>query len=203
MNLVNDDLIMSQIGIIYIPNTYIKNLASLDQLTKMQSKMKIISTISKQLSRHWFRQFLEQDCEKNLFKEDFNYNDLTLDTINLIKNICDSSTNNSCLGIDSFDKSVTLYLEFNEKCFLNKGIVNWMAYLAFQEVYPELFELIHMEWSLIKEIDEVNFFSSQNLNYIYKSYDFPRLAETNSFLRTKTEIKVIKQIFIYMCLFKK
>jgi hypothetical protein len=40
-----------------------------------------------------------------------------------------------------------------EKCFLNKGIVNWMAYLAFQEVYPELFELIHMEWSLIKEID--------------------------------------------------
>ena len=191
MDIINDDLIMSQIGIVYIPNSFISNLASMDQLTKSESKMKIINTISKQLARHWFKQFLEQDCEKNLFKEDYSYNDLTYDTMNLIKNICDSSKTNDCLGVDPFDKSINLYLEFNEKCFLNKGFVNWIGYLAFQTVYPDLFELVHLEWSLVKDIDEINFLSNLDLNYIYQSYNFPRLAETNNFLRTKTELKVI------------
>jgi hypothetical protein len=181
---------MSQIGIIYMPNNLISRFDSPDQLTKSESRMKIIHTLSKQLARHWFRQFLQQDCEKNLFKEDYNYKDLTFDTVNLIKNICDSSTNNSCMESDPFDKSINSYLEFNEKCFLNKGIINWMAYLAFQTVYPDLFDLVHLEWSLVKDMNQISILSNQNLNYIYQSYEFPRLSETNDFFKTKTEMKV-------------
>jgi hypothetical protein len=193
VDIVNDDLIMSQIGIIYMPISFIISFDSPDQLTKLESKMKIIHTLSKQLARHWFRQFLQQDCEKNLFKEDFSSKDLTFDTINLIKNICDSSTNNSCTEMDPFDKNINSYLEFNEKCFLNKGIINWVAYIAFQTVYPDLFDLVHLEWSLVKDMNHINTLSNQNLNYLYQSYEFPRLSETNDFLKTRTEIKVIIQ----------
>ena len=47
-----------------------------------------------------------------------------------------------------------------------------------------------MEWSLIRELDETYFFSDSNIKYIYQAYDFPRLTESNSLQKIKTEIKV-------------
>lgn len=82
-----------------------------------------------------------------------------------------------------------MFLRYNQNCHLLKGIVNWLAYLGFQSVYPDLFDLIRLEWALIRELDDTYFFSDSNVKYIYQIYDFPRLTDSDSILRIRAEMK--------------
>lgn len=49
---------------------------------------------------------------------------------------------------------------------------------------------LKLEWSLVKEIDNDYFLDNKNINHIYENYDFPILAESNTFKDIKNEIKV-------------
>lgn len=86
-------------------------------------------------------------------------------------------------------RGVNLFLRYNQNCHLLKGIVNWLAYLGFQSVYPDLFDLIRLEWALIRELDDTYFFSDSNVKYIYQIYDFPRLTDSDNILRIRAEMK--------------
>ena len=169
-----------------------------DQLTKTQNKLKLLNMISKQLSKHWFFSSYDTNCEKSFIQSNFDESfaeepDILTETVNIVKNSCEGRNSNVIYArnrTDSVEKSLNDYLELNEKCFLYKGFINWISYLAFQSVQPDLFDLVHLEWSLIKEVDENYFLADQNLKHIYQSYEFPRLAENNNFQKIKTEIKV-------------
>jgi hypothetical protein len=180
---------MPHIGIIYLPFKYIDLLDTDDMLDKMQAKSKIIHLISVQLARHWFYNFLECNNKKtSLLVSNYNL-DVRSQTISLLKIVC---KNVSCSNAEQItDNNIDSLLGFNDECFLHKGIINWISYLAFQMLQPDLVDLVHLEWDLIREIDDTYFSPNQDINFIYQTYDFPRLTYTNEFQTVKTELKVI------------
>jgi hypothetical protein len=230
IDLVDSDFQMTHFGIIYLSSSYLSQMNSNDQLTKVQNKLKLLNMIAKQLAKHWSFDSFEVNCEKSYIQSNFessNSNaetsdeyDIVTETTSMVKSYCES---NNCVVSDSgenynrtnqrdyIDRSLNSYLELNEKCFLYKGFINWLSYLAFQTVQPDLFDLVsfsrllnkkvkntanldliqvQLEWSLIKEVDETYFLANQNLNHIYQSYEFPRLVGNNNFQKIKTEMKV-------------
>jgi hypothetical protein len=86
-------------------------------------------------------------------------------------------------------RGINLFLRYNQNCHLFKGVVNWLSYLGFQAVYPDLFDLIRLEWALIRELDDTYFFSDSNVKYIYQIYEFPRLTDGDNILRIRSEMK--------------
>ena len=173
VEVANSDVHMSQLGLVYLPITFISGLNSVDQLTKVENEMRIVNALSRQLSRHWLARFLATSngsdgddddddadpslgqCDKNVFSEDFLGKDVTLDSISLLRSNVHllATTNGAAKQTANFnqshhqtqqlpDKTLTSYLEFNERCFLNIGLINWIAYLAFRVVYPDLFDLV-------------------------------------------------------------
>ena len=83
---------MAQLGIIYLPQFFVRNLKTIDLLEKAQVKLKIVHIISKQLAKHWFYKYQECNNQMNLFK-DVNENDFTVDTLYLIRSLCAESKN--------------------------------------------------------------------------------------------------------------
>ncbi|CAF0715734.1 unnamed protein product [Brachionus calyciflorus] len=168
---------INQVGILYLPVSFINSkYYSNDQLTKLRHKLNLANTISKQLVKHWFYESVDIHCD--------NEQDIYMDTLNLM-NLC---VNNSCQENDT-NLFLQQNLDLNEKCFLFKGVINWISYLGFQSVHPDLFDLVHLEWSLIKNIDETYFLTNKNLNHVYQYYEFPRLVDGDNFQKIKSEIK--------------
>ena len=126
-------------GIIYLPSTFMSTLNSNDQLTHTQNNLKIVNMLSKQLVKHWFYNFFELHCDKFNLYDDNSY-DITTDTINILRNQCQKSK--GCQNVQYFKKNVNEYLEINEKCYLYKGFINWIGYLAFQAVQPNFIDLV-------------------------------------------------------------
>ncbi len=135
--LMNNQIVMNHVGIVYLPSSYIKFMNQNDYMTKIQNKLKIINMISKQLAKHWFQNHLDLECEKNIFKENYLNGDLTSDTLNLINIFC---TDNNC--DQSMDKNFNAYLEYSEKCFIEKGIISWISYLGLQAIQTDIFGLV-------------------------------------------------------------
>ena len=136
---------MAQLGIIYLPQFFVRNLKTIDLLEKAQVKLKIVHIISKQLAKHWFYKYQECNNQMNLFK-DVNENDFTVDTLYLIRSLCAESKNLTfCSNKDiaEQDQSFNTYLQYNVNCYLFKGIVNWLSYLSFKSIHPELFDLVN------------------------------------------------------------
>lgn len=216
IDLVNTDFQMTHHGIIYLASSYFNRyMTSNDDLTKSQNNFKLLNMLAKQLAKHWFYDSYDLNCEKNFILqssrtldnwhgEDMtDQSDILADTVDMVKSFSEYNFNfrhNNQSGKDLLDKSVSVYLELNEKCFLFKGVINWISYMAFQSVQTEtayqlsthnyLFDLVHLEWSLIKDVDETYFLANKNLNHIYQTYEFPHLAENNNFQKIKTEMKV-------------
>jgi hypothetical protein len=137
IDFINSEQMTAQLGIIYLPQTYVKNMRSDDQLEQAQTLLKIIHLISKQLSKHWFYNYQECNDHINLAKEN-NDIDLTTETIYFMKNFC---SNKTCLSLKN-NRNNNLFLKYNQNCYLFKGIVNWIGYLAFQSIKPDLFDLV-------------------------------------------------------------
>lgn len=144
IELANDDQSLAQLGIIYLPQFYVKSLKTSDLLEKSQVKLKVVHIISKQLSKHWFYKYQECNNQMNLFK-DLNENDFTVDTLYLIKSLCAENNNLTfCSNKDPAvkDKSFDAFLQYNVNCYLFKGIVNWLSYLSFKSIHPDLVDLV-------------------------------------------------------------
>jgi hypothetical protein len=142
--MVNTDFSMLHMGIIYLPSTYITSPSnSNDQsLPHTQNNLKIVNMLAKQLVKHWFYNFFDLHCDKSNLYDDNNY-DITTDTLNILKNVCQKTNAKNCLNMQFFSKKgVNEYLEINEKCFLYKGFVSWIGYLAFQAVQPGFIDLV-------------------------------------------------------------
>lgn len=133
VDLVNTDLALLHMGIVYLPSAYIASLNSNDQLTHTQNNMKIVNMLAKQLAKHWFYTFFDSHCFKSNLYDDNNY-DITTDTINILKNMQHFSK-----------KSLNDYLEIGEKCYMYKGFTSWIGYLAFQAVQTDFIDLVTKE----------------------------------------------------------
>jgi hypothetical protein len=162
-------------------------MKSIDQLDQAQTLLKIIHIISKQLAKHWFSNYQECNDAINLSNKDNSYaltdNDLATETYYFMKAFVKSSNK-------QMNSTSSMFLKYNQNCYLFKGIVNWLGYMGFQSIKPDLFDLVFLEWSIVRELDEAYFFSDSNVKYIYQVYDFPRLTESENILKIKTEIKV-------------
>jgi hypothetical protein len=162
IDLVSKDFQMTHTGLVYLPSIYLNQINSNDQLTKIQNKLKILKMISKQLAKQWFLNMHDTNCEKTFINQQQQQNkvlresdDLSSDTSKVLKTYFESSSilsnynqinitndSNKFLRKDRLDRTLNSYLELNEKCFLYKGFINWMSYLAFQSVQPDLFDLV-------------------------------------------------------------
>ncbi len=165
IDLLDSDFQMTHFGIIYLSSSYLNQMNSNDQLTKVQNKLKLLNMIAKQLSKHWSFDSFELNCEKSFIQSNFESSipsvgvsndeyDIVTETTSMVKNYCDSTINcissgvgniantSRTMGKDLADRSLNSYLELNEKCFLYKGFINWISYMAFQAVQPDLFDLV-------------------------------------------------------------
>lgn len=129
------DLIeLNHVGILYIPASYIDSeLYSNDYLTKLKRKLSFVNILSKQLGKHWFYDSLDFHCLEQKLEE----NEISKDTLDLMK-LC---SNGSCT-LNETNFYLDQYFKLNEKCFLFKGIVNWISYLAFKSLNPYFFDLV-------------------------------------------------------------
>ena len=144
--MVNTDFSMIHMGIIYLPSTFVTSPSSNHDQSLPQTKnnLKIVNMLSKQLVKHWFYNFFNLHCDKSNLYDDNSY-DITTDTINILKNVCQKTNSKNCLNsnVQYFSKkSVNDYLEINEKCFIYKGFISWIGYLAFQAVQPGFIDLV-------------------------------------------------------------
>lgn len=138
----------TSIGLVFIPDSYITNYEHFDYLNKLKLKFKMTSILSKQLAKYWFYTSNDFHCETNLLTPS-NENDVFEDKIASIRALCSAqncsrasgnksaSNNNNLLG-----RSVLTDLQIYHSCMLYKAVVNWISYLAFQSVYPDLFDLV-------------------------------------------------------------
>lgn len=151
IELANDDQTFAQLGIIYLPQFYVKNLKTNDLLEQEQVKLKIVHMISKQLAKHWFYKF--QDCHNQMhFYKNVNENDFTVDTIYLVKSLCAEKRNLTfCSNKDlaEQDASFKAFLQYNVNCYLFKGVVNWISYLSFKSINPDLFDLVNLRRNIL------------------------------------------------------
>jgi hypothetical protein len=159
---------MTHYGIIYLSSSYLNHMGSNDQLTKVQNKLKLLNMISKQLAKHWSFDSYELNCEKIFVQSNFESSwveanglhrhvdeeyDIVTETTSMLTSYCETSNcvangfgneagGNRSSSKDLTERSLNSYLELNEKCFLYKGFINWLSYLAFQTVQPDLFDLV-------------------------------------------------------------
>lgn len=177
LDFLNSEQVTAQLGIIYLPQSYITD--NTDQLKQAQTKLKLMHLISKQLAKHWFYKYPQ--CRIGAQSQD-----LVSETLHFMQTFCQNKT---CSSMEK-RQNATLFLRHNQDCYLVKGVINYMAYLGLQSLQPGLFDLIRLEWALIRQLDDTYFFSDSNVKYIYQIYDFPRLSESDSILRIKTDMKV-------------
>ena len=138
---INDYFKMVHIGIIYLPFSYIANLNSLDHLTRVQAKSKIVHAISRQLIKHWFYNIMECENDRNSLRSEgvleMDKFDLTLDSVQVIRKLC---KNRQCTELNR--NLLNMLLESNEKCFIYKGFTYWISYLAFKDQMSDFFDLV-------------------------------------------------------------
>ena len=176
-------------GVIFIPSKFIDNLENGDHLNRIETKSKLIYSVARQLIKHWFYNYVEcdYDNDRSFHSESESESmkfDLTIDTINVIRNFLENQ-----IYVKN-ERLLNQLLESNEKCYIYKGLIGWISYLAFKSQQADFFDLYQLEWSLIRRIDEMDLFDNQNINYIYQAYEFPRLTEATNFNNIKTEIRV-------------
>jgi hypothetical protein len=136
-----NDLKTTNMGVVYLPEAYLTEYGH-DVYAKINTiqlklKYKITNILAKQLSKHWFSKSNDYHCDTN----EPNENEAFIEKIANIKLIC-SSMNCTTGNRTLLSKSVFADLQIYQKCFLYKALVNWMGYLAFQSIYPELFDLV-------------------------------------------------------------
>ncbi len=171
VSMVNSDAYSSQIGLVYLASTFVNGLNSGDQLTRVESELRIVNSLSRQLSHHWLGRFMlhtsdseevssdsmdvafHAQCGKNMFNDDLLNNDVAFDSTSALRSnlpvgqtafptAANNTLSNATTPAVPMDKSLSSYLEFNERCFLHTGVINWLAYLALRTVYPDLFDLV-------------------------------------------------------------
>lgn len=130
----------TSVGILYIPDSYVTKYESYDYLNKLKLKFKITNSISKQLVKHWFYSSNDFHCENaNVMA---NENDAFMEKIDSIRAYC--LVHNCTRNRTGFmlGRSVLADLHIYQSCFMYKAIVNWIGYLAFRSIYPDLFDLV-------------------------------------------------------------
>lgn len=150
----NEDVKTVNVGLIYIGDTYLDEYQTNDYISRTKFKFKLTHSIAKQLTKHWFQQSNDFHCDSmHIYANE--QEQLFADNLRTIKNYCpqlrncsyndqplatiddSNATNNSATA-----RFVINDLHLFEKCYFYKSIVNWISYLAFQSIYPQLFDLV-------------------------------------------------------------
>lgn len=140
----SQELKTTSIGLVFMPDTYTQNYEHFDYLNKLKLKFKITNVLSKQLVKYWFYSSNGFHCETNSLTAT-NENDVFMEKVASIRGLCsvqNCSHGNNKSSTNVLGRSVLADLQIYQSCVLYKAIVNWVGYLAFQSVYPDLFDLV-------------------------------------------------------------
>ena len=160
---LNNERVPAQIGLIYLPQMYVSKIKSIDQLEQAQTLLKIVHIISKQLVKHWFYNYQECDHHIDLSKE-AQESDLTTEINFLMRYNCDKY-NKNCTN----SRNKNIFLKHNQNCFLFKGFTNWLSYLGFQSIKPDLFDLVRIKVyiSIIFQVIKYKSFYSDTIGVVF------------------------------------
>lgn len=133
----------TSIGLLFVPDAYITNYEHFDYLNKLKLKFKITSVLSKQLAKFWFYSSNDYHCETSSLSPS-NENDIFMEKIASIRSLClaQNCSHSGNKSANNIGRSVLVDLQIYQSCVLYKAVVNWIGYLAFQSVYPDLFDLV-------------------------------------------------------------
>jgi hypothetical protein len=214
----SSDIKTTSLGLVYVSESLLREYDTNDYIKRIRVKFQLTNLLSKQLAKHWFYNSNELHCDSvSIYEYE---NDLFMEKIRQIKSHCQmqnqsqSHQNQSQAASAKAERAKILDdLALFEKCHFYKALVNWIGYMAFQSVYPDLIDLVldflkflvstlklfiiiiiyyyqvTLEWNLIKQMDSDYFLDQKNMNLVYEEHDFPRLTEQVNFQDVRNEMK--------------
>lgn len=173
----------NHLGFIYLSLKLINQMYNTDDLIRTQIKSKVIYSIAKQIARHWF--YGLSDCSCSLWN-------------NINSQMDQFKALNLYLSDDSYNSNNSK-LDYNQNCFLQNGLTTWLSFMGLQLLQPEIYDLLELEWYMLRKMELKSFSVYQSSTYFYFDYNFVKLSSSENIIKTKIELKsveIIKTLYL-------